>query len=142
MLINEDQTMRDTIEDRFSRPVRVRNVQVPKTYPLPPIGEEIGKTIPGSISLKYDVDLNGQTINIEVIESDPVGIIDQEAIKVINRVIYRPRYIDAEPQLTEGLNIRHEYNVRLTDIEDEEIEDPDAKPIENSSDAPLENPIG
>jgi len=142
MLINEDQTMRDTIEDRFSRPVRVRNVQVPKTYPLPPIGEEIGKTIPGSISLKYDVDLNGQTINIEVIESDPVGIIDQEAIKVINRVIYRPRYIDAEPQLTEGLNIRHEYNVRLTDIEDEEIEDPDTKPIENSSDAPLENPIG
>ena len=142
MLINEDQTMRDTIEDRFSRPVRVRNVQVPKTYPLPPIGEEIGKTIPGSISLKYDVDLNGQTINIEVIESAPAGIIDQEAIKVINRVIYRPRYIDAEPQLTEGLNIRHEYNVRLTDIEDEEIEDPDTKPIENSSDAPLENPIG
>ena len=142
MLINEDQTMRDTIEDRFSRPVRVRNVQVPKTYPLPPIGEEIGKTIPGSISLKYDVDLNGQTINIEVIESAPAGIIDQEAIKVINRVIYRPRYIDAEPQLTQGLNIRHEYNVRLTDIEDEEIEDPDTKPIENSSDAPLENPIG
>ena len=33
MLINEDQTMRDTIEDRFSRPVRVRNVQIPKTYP-------------------------------------------------------------------------------------------------------------
>ena len=142
MLINEDQTMRSTIEDRFSRPVRVRNVQVPKTYPLPPIGEEIGKTMPGSISLKYDVDLNGQTINIEVIESAPAGIIDQEAIKVINRVIYRPRYIDAEPQLTEGLNIRHEYNVRLTDIEDEEIEDPDTKPIENSSDAPLENPIG
>jgi len=98
--------------------------------------------MPGSISLKYDVDLNGQTINIEVIESAPAGIIDQEAIKVINRVIYRPRYIDAEPQLTEGLNIRHEYNVRLTDIEDEEIEDPDTKPIENSSDAPLENPIG
>ena len=142
MLINDDQTMRGTIEDRFSRPVRVRNVQVPKTYPLPPIGEEVGKTIPGSISLKYDVDLNGQTINIEVIESAPAGIIDQEAIKVINRVIYRPRYIDAEPQLTEGLNIRHEYNVRLTDIEDEEIEDPDTKPIENSSDAPLENPIG
>ena len=142
MLINEDQTMRSTIEDRFSRPVRVRNVQVPKTYPLPPIGEEIGKTIPGSISLKYDVDLNGQTINIEVIESDPVGIIDQEAIKVINMIIYRPRYIDAEPELTEGLNIRHEYNIRLLDIEDEEIEDTNTDAIEDSSDAPLENPIG
>lgn len=141
MLINEDETMRSTIEGRFSEPVRVRNVQIPKTYPLPPIGEEIGETIPGLISLKYDVDSNGQTMNIELIESAPEGIIDQEAIKVINRVIYRPRYIDAEPQLTEGLNIRHEYNVRLSDIEDEEIEDTDTEAIEDSSDAPLENPI-
>ena len=142
MLINEDQTMRKAIENRFSEPVRVRNVQIPKTYPLPPIGEEIGKTIPGLISLKYDVDSNGQTMNIEVVESAPQGIIDQAAIKVINRVIYRPRYIDAEPQLTEGLNIRHEYNVRLSDIEDEEIEDTNTEAIEESSDAPLENPIG
>ena len=141
MLINEDQTMKETIEDRFSKPVRVRNVQIPKTYPLPPIGEEIGETIPGSISLKYDVDVNGQTINIEVIESDPQGIIDQAAIKVINGVVYRPKYIEAEPQLTEGLNIRHEYNVRLSDME-EEIEETDAEEMDEASDAPLENPIG
>ena len=141
MLNNEDQTMKKIIEDRFSRPVRVRNVQVPKTYPLPPIGEEIGETIPGSISLKYDVDLNGQTINIEVIESAPQDLIDQAAIKVINRVVYRPKYINAEPQLTEGLNIRHEYNVRLSDIE-EEIEDTNTETIDETSDAPLENPIG
>ncbi len=140
MLINENQALRETIEDRFSQPVRVRNVRIPKSYPLPPIGEEIGETIPGSISLRYDVDLNGQTINIEVIESTPEDIIDREAIKAINRVVYRPRYINAEPQLTEGLNIRHEYNVRLLDIE-EKIEDTETEALEES-DAPLENPIG
>ena len=142
MLINDDQTMREIIEDRFSEPIRVRNVQIPKTYPLPPIGEEIGETMPGSIALKYDVDLNGQTINIEVIESTPEGIIDNEAIKVINKVVYRPKYIDAEPQLTEGLNIRHEYNVRLLDIEQEKTGDGDTGTIEEESDTPLENPIG
>ena len=76
------------------------------------------------ISLKYDVDSNGQTMNIEVVESAPQGIIDQAAIKVINRVIYRPKYIEAEPQLTEGLNIRHEYNVRLSDIEEKKSKTP------------------
>ena len=141
MLINENQALRETIEDRFSQPVRVRNVRIPKSYPLPPIGEEIGETIPGSISLRYDVDLNGQTINIEVIESTPEDIIDREAIKAINRVVYRPRYINAEPQLTEGLNIRHEYNVRLLDIE-EKIDDTETEALEGDSDAPLENPIG
>ncbi len=141
MLINQDALMRKIIEDRFSKPVPVRNVQIPKTYPLPPVGEEIGETIPGSISLNYDVDENGQTINIEIIESNPEGIIDRQAMRVINRVIYRPKYIDAEPELTEGLSIRHEYNVRLSGIEDGKTGERDAEIIEEPSDAPLENPI-
>jgi len=142
MLINEDQLMREIIEDRFSEPVRVRNVQIPKTFPLPIIGEEIGETMPGSISINYDVDTNGQTINIEVIESTPKGIIDKEASKIINRVIYRPKYIDAEPQLTEGLSTRHGYNVRLSGIEDEKSKESGSKITEEPLDDPLENPIG
>ena len=142
MLINEDQLMREIIEDRFSEPVRVRNFQIPKTFPLPIIGEEIGETIPGSISINYDVDTNGQTINIEVIESTPKGIIDKEASKIINRVIYRPKYIDAEPQSTEGLSISHQYNVRLSGIEDEKSKESDSEISEEPLDDPLENPIG
>lgn len=142
MLINEDQLMREIIEDRFSEPVRVRNFQIPKTFPLPIIGEEIGETMPGSISINYDVDTNGQTINIEVIESTPKGIIDKEASKIINRVIYRPKYIDAEPQSTEGLSTRHEYNVRLSGIEDEKSKESDSEISEEPLDDPLENPIG
>ena len=60
---------------------------------------------------------------------------------MINKVVYRPKYIEAEPQLTEGLNIRHEYNVRLLDIEEERVEETDAETIEKDSDMPLENPI-
>ena len=142
MLINEDQLMREIIEDRFSEPVRVRNVQIPKTFPLPNIGEEIGETVPGSISINYDVDTNGQTINIEIIESSPKGIIDKEASKIINRVIYRPKYIDAEPQSTEGLSISHQYNVRLSGIEDEKSKESDGEISEEPLDDPLENPIG
>ena len=142
MLINEDQLMREIIEDRFSEPVRVRNVQIPKTFPLPIIGEEIGETMPGSISINYDVDTNGQTINIEIIESSPKGIIDREALKIINRVIYRPKYIDAEPQSTKGLSTRHEYNVRLSGIEDEKGKESDSEITEEPLDDPLENPIG
>ena len=113
----------------------------PKTYPLPPIGEEIGKTTPGSISINYDVDENGQTINIQVIESSPEGIIDREATKIIDRVIYRPRYSEAEAQATEGLNINHQYNVRLAEIDSEKTEDIETEIVDDTSDAPLQNPI-
>ena len=142
MLINEDQLMREIIEDRFSAPVRVRNVQIPKTFPLPNVGEEIGETVPGSISMKYDVDTNGQTINIEIIESTPKGIIDREASKIINRVIYRPKYINAEPQSTQGLSISHQFNVRLSGIENEKDKESGSEITEEPLDEPLENPIG
>ena len=98
--------------------------------------------MPGSISINYDVDTNGQTINIEIIESSPKGIIDREASKIINRVIYRPKYIDAEPQSTEGLGTRHEYNVRLSGIEDEKSKESASEIREEPLDDPLENPIG
>ncbi len=140
-LINQDNSMRKIIEDRFSKPVRVRNVEIPKTFPLPPIGEEIGETIPGIISINYDVDEDGQTVNVKVIESSPEGIIEGEAIKIINKVIYRPKYIESEPQFTKELNIRHEYNVRLSGMEDEKTEEVDNESIEETADAPLENPI-
>ena len=98
--------------------------------------------MPGSISMKYDVDTNGQTINIEVIESTPKGIIDREASKIINRVIYRPKYIDAEPQSTEGLSISHQFNVRLSGIENEKDKESGSEITEEPLDEPLENPIG
>ena len=47
-LINQDESMRETIEERFSKPVRVRNVEIPKTYP--PESMEIDPN-PGSQSL-------------------------------------------------------------------------------------------
>ena len=108
--------MRKVIEERFSSPVRVRNVLIPKTYPLPQIGEEIGETIPSVVSLSYDVNEDGQTINIQVIESSSEGVIDLASTRAINRTKYRPKYIDGLPKLSEGLILSHEYNLRLSDI--------------------------
>ena len=76
-----------------------------------------------------------------MIESNPEGIIDREAIKIIDRVIYRPKYSEAEAQPTEGLNISHQYNVRVTDIDNDMAEPVGTDTIKDTSDAPLENPI-
>ena len=142
-LIDQDKGMRKVIEERFSSPVRVRNVLIPKTYPLPQIGEEIGETIPSVVSLSYDVNEDGQTINIQVIESSSEGIIDLASTRAINRTKYRPKYIDGLPKLSEGLILSHEYNLRLSEIYiDDKKEDESKETTDESPDAPLENPIG
>ena len=74
-------------------------------------------------------------------ESSPEGSIDPEATKIIDRVIYRPRYSEAEAQATEGLNINHQYNVRLEEIDSGKTEEAETEIVDDTSDAPLQNPI-
>ena len=76
-----------------------------------------------------------------MIEACPVGIIDRVATKIIDRVIYRPRYSEAEAQATEGLNINHQYNVRLEEIDSGKTEEAETEIVDDTSDAPLQNPI-
>ena len=52
-----------------------------------------------------------------------------------------PRYSEAEAQATEGLNINHQYNVRLAEIDSDKTEDIETEIVDDTSDVPLENPI-
>ena len=66
-LIDEDPGMSQLIKERFSRPVKIRNILLPGIYPLPEVGEENEADQTGYISLRYAIDVNGKTANIEVI---------------------------------------------------------------------------
>ena len=136
-IIEEDEGMREIIVERFSKPIKVRNILIPNTYPIPESLEEDSLYEKGNISLSYDIGIGGKTENIQIIESDPEGLIDRVAISVIKNTVYRPVYIDAEAKESKGINFRHEYDYPLQDKPEKKPQD---KP-ENKEDEPLENPI-
>ena len=131
-LIEEDSTLRPEIEERFSKPSRVRSIVIPKRYPINQFVENIKDYKQGFLTVRFDVETTGKTNRINIIESDPSGLLDREAVSAIKRTIYRPTYIDAEAQLSKGLIIRHEFYYRqaIEKFTEPEIED-----------QPLENPI-
>ena len=131
-LIEEDSTLRPEIEERFSQPVRVRSIFIPKRYPLNQPIENKEDYKQGFLTVRFDVEITGKTNKVSIIESDPSELLDRVALSAIKSTIYRPTYIDAEAQRSEGLTIRHEFSYRQA------IEEFTEPVIE---DKPLENPI-
>ena len=137
-LIDEDPSMSELIQERFSTPVKIRNILLPNTYPIPEVGEENEADQTGYISLRYAIGVNGKTTNIEVIESDPEGLIERVAVSAIKKTVYRPVYIEAEPQESSAINFRHEF---LYSIGSKPKDSNTSEPEEKVEDKPLENPI-
>jgi len=137
-LIDEDPSMSELIQERFSTPVKVRNILLPDTYPIPEVGEKNEADQTGYISLRYAISVSGKTTNIEVIESDPDGLIERIAVSAIKKTVYRPVYIEAEPQESSAINFRHEF---LYSIGSKPKDSNTSEPEEKVEDKPLENPI-
>ncbi len=137
-LIDEDPSMSELIKERFSTPVKVRNILLPNTYPIPEVGEQNEADQTGYISLRYTIGVSGKTTNIEVIESDPDGLIERIAVSAIKKTVYRPVYIEAEPQESSAINFRHEF---LYSIGSKPKDSKTSEPEEKIEDKPLENPI-
>ena len=137
-LIDEDPSISELIKERFSTPVKVRNILLPNTYPIPEAGEKNEADQTGYISLRYAIGISGKTTNIEVIESDPEGLIERVAVSAIKKTVYRPVYIEAEPQESSDINFRHEFLYSIGS-KPKELNTPE--PEEELEDKPLENPI-
>tara|TARA_B110000438_G_scaffold118347_1_gene115580 strand:- start:248 stop:1570 length:1323 start_codon:yes stop_codon:yes gene_type:complete len=131
-LIDEDESMSPVIKERFSKPIRVRNVLIPPKYPIKQRDNDNQTVASGSIAIQYTININGNTENIEIIESEPKKLIDKVAISAIRNTVYRPVYIDGVPQESTDMSIRHTYSYPSEDIEK-------TKPI--IEDKPLDNPI-
>ena len=134
-LIEEDSSLRPEIEERFSKPVRVRSIFIPERYPIDRPIDKNKVYEQGFLTVRFDVETTGKTNKVNIIESDPSELLDRVALSAIKRTIYRPTYIDAEAQRSEGLTIRHEFTYRQAV---EEFTEPTEPVIE---DKPLENPI-
>ena len=134
-LIEEDSTLKPEIEERFSKPVRVRSIFIPERYPIDRPIDKNETYKQGFLTVRFDVEKTGKTNKVSIIESDPSELLDRATLSAIKRTIYRPTYIEAEAQRSEGLTIRHEFSYRQAV---EEFTEP-AEPV--IEDKPLENPI-
>jgi TonB family protein len=60
----------------------------------------------GHVLVRFDLDRNGLTSNVAIIESEPAGLMDEAVLRQVKRSRFRPQMADGEIIGGEGLGLR------------------------------------
>ncbi len=114
-LLSEHESLAAMRDRRFDRPVLIRPARAPayadeETNPVVnPVyrGREFDR---GVVVAAFTVNARGRTEDIDVVESEPPGLMDDEVKRAVRRMVYRPRYRDGQPVSTPGQTFRHRFS--------------------------------
>lgn len=98
--LNADDLLIDERHARFGRPTLINDFPqyaTPAMRSLMLLSHLETDEAFGRLIVRYDVDSNGRTLNIELIEGDPTGILDPIVVDHVDRFIFRPAFKDGEP---------------------------------------------
>lgn len=103
----------------FKLPVRLGGGPFPKLA-----RNARGRTAPelrnGYVEIRYTVDQEGTAQDVVVIESEPRDVMEASLLSIYSRSVYRPRYVDGAPTVTENLLSRHEFRYAVQVVTEEQ----------------------
>lgn len=85
-----------------------KNIRVPPNYPT----RAAKQGIEGWVRLQFDITRTGHVKNVQVIESTPAGIFDEEASKALQQWRYIPKEVDGEPVEQTGLTVQLDFRLQ------------------------------
>ena len=92
----------------FAEPVLL-HFAAPKDPRPPPAGEREEQTA-GFVEVQFQVSPNGSVRNMEVVASEPEGLMDFPVRRSLRNARYRPAMTDGKAAPFEGVIYRHEFN--------------------------------
>ena len=92
----------------FAEPVLL-HFAAPKDPRPPPAGEREDQTA-GFVEVQFQVSANGSVRNMEVVASEPDGLMDFPVRRSLRSARYRPAMVDGKAAPFEGEVYRHEFN--------------------------------
>ena len=92
----------------FAEPVLL-HFAAPKDPRPPPVGEREDQTA-GFVEVQFQVSANGSVRNMEVVASEPDGLMDFPVRRSLRSARYRPAMVDGKAAPFEGEVYRHEFN--------------------------------
>ena len=109
----------------FAEPMLL-HFAAPKDPRPPPAGEREEQTV-GFVEVQFQVSANGSVRNMEVVASEPDGLMDFPVRRSLRSARYRPAMVDGKAAPFEGEVYRHEFNYFPRSEKADEDEDEDEK---------------
>ncbi len=111
-LLSADDDALDARAELLQYPVTpLRNLSLPVQMPrkLSHPSRYDSRPRAGSVVLQLTLEPDGRVSDVQVIESDPPGMIDDLAATLISKARFRPQMRDGEPVRAEGVIYRHRF---------------------------------
>ena len=81
-------------------------------YPLPVVRvspiyptRAVSRGVEGQVLLVFDIDAEGSVMNVRVLEADPPGYFERNAMRAVEQWKYRPQMRDGQPAATRGVQV-------------------------------------
>jgi TonB family protein len=98
----------------FARPSLISSPRLPKVVGAD--GQEMagsaGTTssiVQGFVLASLTVDADGDARDMQIIESDPPGLLDKQVLRAIDYTAFRPQMMDGATVASQGVQFRHEF---------------------------------
>lgn len=100
--------------ENLERWVVLRENPFPQFVSPPSSKAPTGQEVPlskGSITLSYDISVRGRAVNLRIIEAQPREFesLHRNVQRALRKRIYRPRFVDGEPTVSEDQTVVHTY---------------------------------
>lgn len=125
--LSEDPPYEDLLQLYFAEPVRVAGLGWGMLRYAPGVRADAPDLLEGFVLVRYDVDTDGKTEDITIIESEPQDLMDKRVTSALKRSYFRPRYSDGVAAVAEGQLYRHDFRYRPKPPEKSKK---DSKPLE------------
>lgn len=73
--------------------------------------------ITGTVTVRYDIQVDGTVTNVSVVSAEPPGVFDSEAVRYVRTWVYLPARKDGTPQVTE--NVESDITFKLAELMDD-----------------------
>ena len=73
--------------------------------------------VTGTVTVKYDIQVDGTVSNVSVVKAAPPDVFDAEAVRYVQTWVFRPAKKNGTPQVTE--NVESDITFKLSDLMDD-----------------------
>ena len=131
----------ERLEGYFSKPRSVRRMAIPAYYPRSSRSLDAADNPnmfgDGIVMARYTVTDRGRVEDIEIIESDPSGLLDDKVVSALRRSYFRPEFQDGLPVSRPDMTFVHEFKYDKTALkvaEEEKSDENERLPNPNEMD--------
>lgn len=104
-VLSTDESLLAARDERFAEPALlnvVPNGTAPSMRKLLMMSLNATDYSDGRLVVRYDVDTQGSTQNVQLVEPDPTGYWDEIIVAHVNKLVFRPRFEDGQPVEQQG----------------------------------------